>query len=187
MIFFANKITLLPFVVKVSESHAQIVRPGYSCLSQHVDECPQRLLGQCEGDIPSLCIRQQEGLLNGVDMEDAAQVDEELTSETLQEPLLPHGLLYRLSDLGHTEGQHEMQARLVIYMGIVVVSLHVQYLFAVDDEKFIVQGKTDAHSHSVKSIISIQVNCQGMPHSPQRGHAPTLEVEGHTIIANKFN
>lgn len=102
-------------------------------------------------DALSLVVIQEELFLDGVDAEDALGVDDVLAAHpdiTVGNSLLNELLL----DALQSEGHHELYARGIEHMGIVVIGKEIEHLAQVDDKQLVVAVEAESlDNHSVST------------------------------------
>ena len=129
-----------------------------------VHETAEDRLGDVEVDGATLGVGKVDGLLDGADAEDVADVDDVLASQS-DEGGLSIGEGGNLGfDGSKTEGHHKVGVGGVVDMGIVVVGLEVEHAAEVDDVKLVVstqaKGRRSGHrlpkSRRARSKIRVE-------------------------------
>jgi len=113
-----------------------------------VHETAEDGLGDMEVDGAALGVGEVDGLLDGADAEDVADVDDVLAAQSDEGGLGVGEGSYLGLDGTKTEGHHEVGVGGVVDMGVVVVGLQVEHAAEVDDVKLVVSTQAKGRSRS---------------------------------------
>lgn len=126
--------------------------------SEALDKVSEYLFRQMYGMVVAVGIGKHHYLLHGIDVEDHPRVDDVCPSHSDEERLVGKLLVQQSHDRGEPVGHHEMVAGEVVYMGVVVVGLHIHHFVAVDDIELIVSAEADCRVHTVSLVALFPVS-----------------------------